>query len=560
MTQTSIDRHLQERSALLEREKTSRRDHAFKTNMSPVAQMAAEIVALTRQHESKIFWTTTEGSHSETKHPVLFPGMSFAVSRDRMQRTWLWNIVAAMPKGCLLHAHMEAMIDIDWMLDQALEIPGFCMSSPIPINPATTTELPPPFEFHYRPGRSVACAIPSIWTADYPPNELIPLGQVARTHPGGISAFKSWAIVQMTITKDEALYHHHRGIVDVWKKFAACFRGIGGLFYTEPIFRRCVPRLLQQLHDDKIKYVELRLVPGAFHRTGSDVAESDARYFFECFAQELQAYCASPHGAGFWGARMIWTALRSLPDEAIRASMQHCLDCKAAYPALIAGFDFVGQEGLGRPLVDLLPLCRWFQQECARRNLTIPFFFHAGECLGDGDATDGNIVDAILLGSRRIGHAFSLYKHPLLIDMVRDRQILVEMCPISHEILRLTSNILTHPMPALQARGVAVSLNNDDPAILGHGGNGLSYDFYQVLNAFENTGLGGVAAMAEDSVRWAAFEDESETEWLAGVAGQVGGLKASRLAEWRAEFESWCELIVRQFAWDVKGGVGKRAG
>ncbi|PYH44061.1 Metallo-dependent hydrolase [Aspergillus saccharolyticus JOP 1030-1] len=551
MTSTKITRHLQERSALLHQETTTRHDYAFKTNMSPVAKSAAEIVARIRQRESEIFWTTAEGSHHEGKHPVVFPGMSFAISRDRMHQTSLYQIVSAMPKGCLLHAHMEAMIDIDWMLDQALEIPGFWISSPAPLKLGASAQ-PKPFEFHYRPNRPVATATASIWEDDYPPHALIPVAEAARTHPSGESGFRSWAIAQMTITEDEALYHHHRGIFDVWKKFASCFRRIAGLFYAEPIFRRGVPRLLQQLHSDGIKYAELRLVPRPFHREGSDHPEPDARYFFECFAQELQRYCASPAGQGFWGARMIWTAIRSLPDEDIRASMQACLDCKAAYPDLIAGFDFVGQEDLGRPLVDLLPHCEWFQEECTQRNLQIPFFFHAGECLGDGDATDGNLVDAILLQSRRIGHAFSLYKHPLLIEMVKERRILIEMCPISHEILRLTANILTHPMPALQARGVPVSLNNDDPAILGHGGNGLSYDFYQVLIAFENTGLGGLATMAEDSVRWAAFEDETEAQWLAGVEGTMEGVKASRLQQWRAAFEDWCQWIVQEFAQELE--------
>ena len=48
-----------------------------------------------------------------------------------------------------------------------------------------------------------------------------------------------------------------------------------------------------------------------------------------------------------------------------------------------------------------------------------------------------NLFDAVLLGTRRIGHAFSLHKHPLLVDMVKEKKILVESCPISNEVLRL---------------------------------------------------------------------------------------------------------------------------
>ena len=34
----------------------------------------------------------------------------------------------------------------------------------------------------------------------------------------------------------------------------------------------------------------------------------------------------------------------------------------------------------------------------------VPFIFHAGETLGDGSAADMNLYDAILMGTKRIGH------------------------------------------------------------------------------------------------------------------------------------------------------------
>ncbi|KAL4737765.1 hypothetical protein BDV11DRAFT_191044 [Aspergillus similis] len=556
MAQGTIENHLSKRSVLLEQEKTSRHDYAFKQSMSPVAKTAAKVLADIRKKELKSIWSpTTAANGKRDLKDVTFPGMSFTLSRDRMQKTTLWKIVSAMPKGCLLHAHMEAMIDIDWMIEQAIQVPGYYISSPVPLCPRTGSagKWSEPFQFSYRPSAGSDAIAQngsesgvSIWQAEYFPGRLVPVATAANTYPGGAEAFKAWAVSRMTINEEEALEHHH-GIDDVWDKFHSCFLAIGGLFFTEPIFRRCIPRLLQQLHDDGIKYVELRLAPNPFYREGSNEAEPDFLYFLQCFQEEVNAYISSPAGRSFWGARIIWTAIRSFPDDLIKESMINCLNSKKAYPSVITGFDFVGQEDAGRPLVDLLPLCKWFQQQCADEQLQIPFFFHAGECLGDGDDTDSNLVDAILLNSRRIGHAFSLYKHPLLIDLVKDKKILIEMCPISHEVLRLTSNILMHPMPALQARGVAVSLNNDDPAVLGHGKNGLSHDFYQVTAAFENTGLAGLATMAEDSIRWAAFEDETDSEWFQGIDGKGNGLKASRIAEWRTAFDEWCAWIVQEF-------------
>lgn len=187
--------------------------------------------------------------------------------------------------------------------------------------------------------------------------------------------------------------------------------------------------------------------------------------------------------------------------------MRIAINAKKLLPDLISGYDLVGPEDLGRTLHSLTPELIWFQEECTRQKVNIPFFFHAGECLGHGDSTDQNLYDAILLGTRRLGHAFSLYKHPLLIDMVKEKQILVESCPISNEVLRYTSSIKSHPLPALLARGVRASLSNDDPAMMGHDTSGMSHDFWQALQGWDNLGLAGLV-----SARWEFRRSARETQ------------------------------------------------
>lgn len=232
--------------------------------------------------------------------------------------------------------------------------------------------------------------------------------------------------------------------------------------------------------------------------------------------------------------------------------MKECIRMKQKFPDLIAGFDFVGQEDLGRPLAELTTLIFWFRKQCAQAGVNIPFFFHAGECLGDGDETDENLFDALLLGTRRIGHGFSLYKHPLLVEMVKEKKVLIESCPVSNEVLRLCASIKSHPLPALLARGVPCSLSNDDPALLGPGTCGVSHDFWQALQGWENLGLAGLGSLAENGVRWAAFEDEDSKEWQLGIKmGAVGkGTRAARLKEWMDSWEEFCKWVVEEFGSD----------
>lgn len=62
---------------------------------------------------------------------------------------------------------------------------------------------------------------------------------------------------------------------------------------------------------------------------------------------------------------------------------------KAPQPQIFlcyTGFDLVGQEDAGRPLIEMAPQLIKFQQEVERQGLNIPFLFHAGETLGDGES------------------------------------------------------------------------------------------------------------------------------------------------------------------------------
>lgn len=445
---------------------------------------------------------------------------------------------------------MDAMFDIDFLVEQALSTPGIHMRSDLPLTTEENLKTAP-IHFQYSSAPETESeGKAQIWEAQYTPGTLIHIQKAASTFPnGGLEGFREWLQSRCMLTYETAFGHHH-GIDAIWSIFQRTFPIVGSILYYEPIFRACMRRMLTQINADGIKYSDFRIVLAfEYRRLGSDTAEPDYIEFFRVFKEEIENFKATEEGQGFYGGRIIWTALRITSNQAIVESMKQCIQAKKAHPDAIAGFDVVGQEEQGRPLVDLVPVLFWFRKRCHEEGLEIPFFFHAGECLGDGDATDSNLFDAILLGTRRIGHGFSLYKHPLLIDLVKEKKILIECCPISNEILRLTNSILSHPLPALLSRGVTVSLCNDDPAILGHGKNGLTHDFWQAVNGLDNMGLEGLATMAENSVRWSCFEDQTSAEWLQGIKeGITGtGVKAERLKQWHVQFEEFCQWVVSEF-------------
>ena len=545
-----IQKYLAGRKALIEQEKKQRHDVLFKQTMSPMAKQAARIMASIRKRELRSVWHSEFEDTLENSHNF-HPGMMFGLARETMEGTDLWKIIEKMPKGALLHAHLDAMIDVGWLIDQALLEKGLCIQASEPLtDKEKRQEVPLQIRYHSEEELSEVKKGLSIWSASYEPHTPVPLREAQRSFPDHDLTFKKWMVSRSTILAEQSLAHHE-GLNAIWRKFQSCFLTIGQLLFYEPLFRKAMQRLLGQLAADGISYVDFRIAFRFEYRKKGQTAGAPGKYdaFFTAFGEEIENFKKTEAGKTFRGARMIWTVIRISDNRTITNSMKECIRIKQKFPHLVCGFDFVGQEDKGRTLAELTPLVFWFRKKCHEANVEIPFFFHAGECLGDGNDTDNNLFDAILLGTRRIGHGYSLYKHPLLIDMVKDKKIMIESCPISNEILRLNSSILGHSLPALLSHGVAVSLNNDDPAILGHGRNGLSHDFWQSYMAFANLGLEGLGTMAENSLKWCAVEDQKTSEWLKGVTdGYLGKTaKAKMLKEWRSELEKWCQWIIMEY-------------
>ncbi|KAL7801831.1 Metallo-dependent hydrolase [Trichoderma afarasin] len=542
-----VKQYLAGRESLIGKEKETRSDASFRKSLSPIARRACAIVDRIRAHEQATVWTPSveEQLAQETKQSI-FPGMMFMMAKDRMEKTNLWKIVRRMPKGSLLHAHMDAMVDFDFILGELLKTPGMHMSSDVPLTTDESRESSV-VRFRFRAKERVDG---SIWDESYEPGSFLLLTKVADEFPeGGRPGFLKWLKSRCTLSLIDSHEQHH-GIDAIWEKFAKCFVVVATMIHYEPMFRAFLRRLMGLLKADGVNWAELRFTwPLDYCRDRREEPETDYSHMCKVILEEVAKFKASEEGKGFWGLTLIWTTLRSFETRRIVENMDHCITTKMEFPNLIAGYDVVGPEDLGKPLVNLLPELFWFRKQCAQEGVNLPFYFHAGETLGDGSSTDNNLFDAILLGTRRIGHGFSLYKHPLLIDMVKDKRILIESCPISNEVLRLCGSVTAHPLPALLARGVPCSLCNDDPAMLGQNTAGMSHDFWQALQGWDNLGLAGLGSLAENSVRWSTFEDQDQEQWVKGIqeASLGSGVKADRLKQWRVDWEAFCLWIVTEF-------------
>ncbi|KAK8055516.1 adenosine deaminase-related growth factor [Apiospora rasikravindrae] len=537
-----IQQYLEGRERLIAQEAKQRSDASFRQGLSPIARRACAIVERIRNQEQRTIWTPQleDKLAKESENITVHPGMMFSLSKDRMEQTKLWQIVRRMPKGSLLHAHIDAMVDFRFLLDVLMKEPGMHISTDMPLTSPRALENATLLFRFFKTARTKD----SLYGKDYAPGTFIRITQAADAFPdGGREGFLKWLHSRCTLSRTDAVAQHH-GVDEIWTKFYKCFRVVNSFLHHENIYRQFLRRLMRLLKDDGIMYAELR--------QGSETPDTDYVHMMDVLDEEVKKFQETPEGKGFWGFRIIWCCVRWLPTRDIVHNMDQCITTKITHPHLIAGYDLVGQEDGGRPLRDLLPELFWFRKQCAEEGVNIPFFFHAGECLGSGSETDHNLYDAVLLGTRRIGHGFSLYKHPLLIDLVKEKRILIESCPISNEVLRLCGSVMSHPLPALLARGVPCCLCNDDPAMLGQDTAGCTHDFWQALQGWENLGLAGLGSLAENSIRWSAFEDQTADEWTRDVkeASVGSGLKAKRLQEWAVDWEKFCLWVVDEFGTD----------
>lgn len=87
---------------------------------------------------------------------------------------------------------------------------------------------------------------------------------------------------------------------------------------------------------------------------------------------------------------------------------------------------------------------------------------HAGESSGPEGVWDA--VD--LLGADRIDHGIRAVEDPELVRRLADSGLPLDVCPGSNIALGLYPDLRSHPIEALRAAGVPVSVNTDDPASL----------------------------------------------------------------------------------------------
>jgi len=92
----------------------------------------------------------------------------------------------------------------------------------------------------------------------------------------------------------------------------------------------------------------------------------------------------------------------------------------------------------------------------------IPFTIHAGEALGAE-----SVRQAIEFGASRIGHGVRAYEDPEVVQLLKEREIPLEVCPTSNFQTCALEDMDKYPFLDFLEKGLKVTLNTDDMGIEG---------------------------------------------------------------------------------------------
>jgi len=488
---SSKEAYQQQRNQLIDLDAALRFDAAL--SLSPAEKRVGNHLAALR---AKLI----ERYRQEKRFP---PAEPFHAVKDEIQKTQLYRLLRTMPKGGVLHIHTSSTAPAEWIVGRGIREPDCYVCWPEDRGDAIRGQL-------------------GFYRADKVP----PGYQLVATVLKGEPDFPKKLLRLITINSDDDVLTD----LEIWTKFDQVFQRTGGLVSYQPLFEEYYTAAFEALLADRVTYVELRAGFGSLYDL--DGESCDYRQRAELM-WKIRNRVREAHPE--FDLKLIYSGHRWAPDQKVWSQLEQAVELHKAGQKqnFVVGFDLVGEEDTGHRTEFFLPDWIKLKSYLREQQTTLPLYFHDGE---SDWPKDENLYDAYLLGSRRIGHGFNLFRFPDLEKRMIADGVAVEVCPISNQQLRYVADLRIHPAAGYLNRGVPCVLSNDDPGILGN--DGLSYDFWEAVMAW-NLDLRAVKQFALNSFAYSAMTgaeksvaidawERSWEQWISRVGGGVAQGKGER--------------------------------
>ncbi|KAH8666603.1 hypothetical protein BX600DRAFT_435999 [Xylariales sp. PMI_506] len=567
----SKEAYLEARAEIANRESSIEFDYRTTQSATKAERSARAIVETIRRNDQIAIYDVEKPriGYGGQKHPR-FAGDHFLTNADLLESTGLFKLTKSVPKGAHLHIHFNSCLLPHVLLDIAKTMESMYICSNLPLTSEGNLNICE-IQFLIKQHKDVQKEREALLQSNpqltlkalesescnlLHPNYMHQAGKQGEwmnyklfreQWEGQRKAWKKsskmrkfadmnsveWLMGKLVFNEEES-YHIEQTADGAWEKFNGRTRMMKGLFNYETAFREYTRKCLEGFVNDNIQYAEIRpnfmqtnqiwTDDGTKQLTNADTMDIivDTWQKFNKMEENKQALA---------GLKVIYCTPRSFPADKVEAALDECLAFKTGkYAEFIAGFDLVGEESKGKPLKKFVPEFLQFKENCRKAGVEIPFLFHCGETLELGGDTDGNLIDALLLDSKRIGHGFALARKPYLISEFKKRNICLEICPISNEVLGLTPRMNGHAMYQLLANDVHCTVNSDNGTLFR---STLSHDFYQVMVGSMSMNLHGWRQLIEWSIEHASMS-QAERQLLWDM--------------WQGKWDAFIEWVNTEFA------------
>lgn len=405
------------------------------------------------------------------------PARNFYNSKAHIEQTPLFKILQKMPKGGILHLHSGAMGNPRWVAQKAIDTPEMHVFWEKTNNTYTKGQL-------------------KAYAKDKVPKGFRPAHEIAKTN----SNFKSELVDLLTFNEGM-----DRDSVDIWKNFQSIFQRINGFVSYKKIAVDYLVHGAKILIADNIQHAEFRTFFTArfYDLEGNKNTEAEYLEILETVEKRVQQIDPD------FTFILLQQSLRFFDQTRIGQEVVAAHKYHSKYPRWVRGFDLVAEEDNGH--TTLFHAKQFLKIDSLKKatGIDLPLYLHDGE---SNWASTANLYDALLLGTKRIGHGFNLFRFPTLIELVKEKDVCIEVNPLSNQILGYIRDLRMHPASTYLRRGVNCVISSDDPLIFDY--EGLSYDFWSVFLAWE-LDLGSLKKLTRNSIEYSALTEVEKAKAMA---------------------------------------------
>ncbi|XP_053662555.1 adenosine deaminase 2-like [Anopheles marshallii] len=419
--------------------------------------------------------------------------MHFFDAKPSIENSSMFGALKLMPKGAILHLHSTAAVSSRWVIRNLTYR-----------HEAKLCSVEDRYYFTVR--TPINC----------PANRTRLISDMRKERHQDVAAFDEW-LEQLINMKLKPSRNGHATIDVLWMEFESCFDALRGFLQYKPFFEAYHAQLLKEFHDDNVYYMELRTsLFKLYDADGKEYGSPEVAYILHRLVEDFRR-----HNPTFHGVKLILAKHKNMSDAELASALKLYESLSNTFPGFVIGFDLVGQEDVNRSLRSFASLL----QQPPITSGPPTYFFHAGEtgkrfpelisnvetfrifAVGYIAEADQNVIDAVLLDTKRIGHGYALLKHPILWHAVRRKQLVLEVCPISNQVLGLVRDLRNHPASFYVAQNIPIAITSDDPGFWD--AVGVTFDYYYAFMAIApQAGLGFLKQLVWDSIRYSALSDE----------------------------------------------------